>query len=221
VSWQIADEYMWTADGVAPTHESPIRLYSPLAYIEIATDLARVAAGEERLEEWVNAYGMLNWGSIETFTRSNSDIEPESRASFMVFADETRLCIEAIIGFKNDSTNANFTRVIELVSPHLDQIHPRLVGVSRNGSVSGVNFGWALPTLKNVIMLHLADFAVDAQANVRSCEECGSFFAVSHGKQRFCPPVKGAGWSSNQPTRESRCALRARQRRQRAGKASS
>ena len=216
--WQVADEYEWRGGLVRPAENSATGVYSPLEYVEIATDLARVGNGSERIEEWVGAYGMLNWGSVSNISSRKSPTA-ESRMSLLAFADEVRNCVELIHRFQS-SPNEDLARQIQQsFRQNLSQIHPMLV---RKGSTTtgwSIAYAWRIPTLKDVVWLHLADFAADSDANVRACEECGSFFVATNAKQRFCPPFKGATWNERSKTRESRCALRSRQRRQRTGKA--
>ena len=214
--WQVADNYNWSGGQVLPTEGAKIGVYSPLAYREIVSDLAKVADGREKLEDWVAAYGMLEWGSERDWPESNSDIGPESRVELLAFAEHVRECVQAIIEFHGNPTQSNARRVSGLIQPGLVGIHPILILGGSDDSGWRTDFAWRLPTLKDVIMLHLADFANEENAQVRICDECGSFFTVTHGKQRFCPPMKGATWSDRQNTRESRCALRSRKRRHRA-----
>ena len=199
-----------------PAEDAKVGVYSPLAYLGIVTDLAKVADGKERLEDWVLAYGMLEWGSVRDLQTTRSEVKPESRADFLQFANVVREGVEAIVEFRKNSTQVNARRVSRLIQPGLVGIHPRLVSSGSGDSGWRIKFAWRLPTLKEVIQLHLADWATQEYAKVRTCAECGSFFAVTHGKQRFCPPVKGATWGDRQSTRESRCALRSRKRRHRA-----
>ena len=216
--WHVADEYEWRGGVVSPAQNSATGVYSPLAYVEIATDLERVGNGSERIEDWVDAYGMLNWGSVSNISSRKSP-PAESRMSLLAFADEVRNCIELIHRFQS-SPNEDLARQIQQsIGRNLSQIHPMLV---RKGSTTtgwNISYAWRIPTLKDVVWLHLADLATDPYANVRICEECGSFFVATSKRQKFCPPFKGAKWDERSKTRESRCALRSRQRRQRARKA--
>ena len=57
----------------------------------------------------------------------------------------------------------------------------------------------------SVVYHHLAELALGSRSML--CEECGLPFVRSHGGQRFCPPPQ---WE-----KESRCAMRNRQKRHR------
>ena len=82
--WHVADEYEWRGGLVSPAQNSATGVYSPLAYVEIATDLARVGNGSERIEDWVDAYGMMDWGSMRNVSSCKS-ATAESRMSLRIW----------------------------------------------------------------------------------------------------------------------------------------
>jgi len=215
--WQVADKYEWSGGLVRPAKNSATGVYSPLAYEEIATDLARVGNGSERIDDWVEAYGLLDWGSVSDMS-TRKPATPEARISLVDFADEVSKCIELIQKFQAAPDEDLARQIQQSVSSGLSSIHPMLVRKGSTTSGWNISFAWRIPSLRDAIWLHLADLASSPEPNIRSCEECGSFFRATNGKQRFCPAFKGVTWEERSNTRESRCALRSRQRRQRARK---
>ena len=72
--------------------------------------------------------------------------------------------------------------------------------VTATGLQRDLSFG----ALLSVIYWHLSESAIGHRA-YRQCAECGGWFEQTHALQNYCPPYpKGT---------ESRCAVRARQRR--------
>jgi hypothetical protein len=97
-------------------------------------------------------------------------------------------------------------------------INPNLAGVRLSLSTEGLV---RTPTqefdaLIDIVYWHLFGLAIQPAAGhgFGRCELCGSIFARTDPRQRFCPPPDAA----NRGASESRCAKRARARRLRASK---
>jgi hypothetical protein len=83
---------------------------------------------------------------------------------------------------------------------------PNLAGVQRIYDATDGRPRFAFEQLIDVVYWTLADHLHTDRA-MRACDECGTTFFVTDGRQRFCPPDPGK--------RESRCAFRFHKREQR------